>query len=111
MAMWFLRGLRKGVVTTRYPEVVDDWAAALPTPPTFESGSLTVHLVDHLVAICPSGAIRREGHEMVFDVGACTACGRCLEAAMGAAVPSRVFELAATRRADLVKRLPIREGV
>ena len=33
MALWFLRGVRRGVVTTRYPTEVDSWTAQLPTPP------------------------------------------------------------------------------
>ncbi|MBO0714664.1 MAG: hypothetical protein J2O39_09880 [Acidimicrobiales bacterium] len=110
MALWFLRGLRRGVVTTRYPEVTDEWARVLPTPPRFRPGALTVALADRLAEACPSGALRREGRHLVFDVGACTSCGRCRELAPLAAVPSGVFELAATDRADLVKRIPIEGG-
>lgn len=107
MALWFLRGLRRGVVTTRYPVATDEWARALPTPPRFRPGTLTAALADRLAEACPSGALRREGRDLVFDVGACTACGRCVDLAPGAAVPSGVFELAATDRAALVKRIPI----
>jgi dissimilatory sulfite reductase (desulfoviridin) alpha/beta subunit len=107
MALWFLRGLRKGIVTTRYPAAVDPWASRLPTPPVFDPGRLTVGLADRLVAVCPSSALRREASQLVLDLGACTACGRCLVAARGAAEPSGIFELAATRREDLVKRVAI----
>ena len=44
---------------------------------------------------------------LIFDVGACTACGRCREAAPEAVTASGEFELAATARADLVKRIPL----
>jgi dissimilatory sulfite reductase (desulfoviridin) alpha/beta subunit len=107
MALWFLRGLRRGVVTTRYPASTDEWARALPTPPRFRPGELTVALADRLAEACPSGALRREGRELVFDVGACAVCGRCIALAPHAVVPSGVFELAATDRAALVKRVPI----
>jgi len=40
-------------------------------------------------------------------VGACTACGRCREAAPGAVTASGEFELAATARGHLVKRIPL----
>jgi formate hydrogenlyase subunit 6/NADH:ubiquinone oxidoreductase subunit I len=52
-------------------------------------------------------ALRREADTLIFDVGACTACGRCQDAAPGVATPSGEFELAATSRAHLVKRIPL----
>jgi formate hydrogenlyase subunit 6/NADH:ubiquinone oxidoreductase subunit I len=45
---------------------------------------------------------------LIFDVGACTTCGRCAEAAPDATTRSGEFELAATARSALVKRIPIR---
>ncbi len=107
MAFWFLRGLRKGVVTTRYPVEVDPWAVLLPTPPVFDPRRLTGSLAERLVATCPSNALVREGGYLVLDLGACSACGRCLVVAGAAARPSGVFELAATSRQQLVKRIPI----
>ena len=96
MALWFFRGLGRQVVTTRYPSVLDPWAAALPTPPSFVPSRLTTELVQRLVESCPSGALRQEDRELVLDVGACTACGMCQRIAPDAVAPSGVFELAAT---------------
>jgi ferredoxin len=107
MAFWFLRGLRKGVVTTRYPLEVDPWARLLPTPPVFDPRRLTGSLADRVVEACPGNALAREGEYLVLDLGACSACGRCLAVAGAAAKPSGVFELAATSRQQLVKRIPI----
>lgn len=107
MALWFLRGLRRGVVTTRYPLVTDRWAAGLPTPPFFYSSRLTASLADRLVEACPSGALTREDAYLVLDLGACTACGRCLAVAGPAGRPSGVFELSATRGLDLLKAIPL----
>lgn len=107
MAFWFLRGLRKGVVTTRYPIVTDPWAERLPTPPVFDPRRLTRSLADRLVEACPSTTLAREGAELVLDLGACSTCGRCLRVAGAAAKPSGVFELAATSHEQLVKRIPI----
>jgi formate hydrogenlyase subunit 6/NADH:ubiquinone oxidoreductase subunit I len=104
---WFLRGVRRGVVTTRYPKRADPSADALPTPPAFRPDALTRALADQLEAICPSRALTRDADTLVFDAGACTACGRCREFAPGAVTASGKFELAASSRADLVKRIPL----
>jgi ferredoxin-like protein FixX len=108
MTLWFLRGLRRGVVTTRYPARPDSSAADLPTPPVFRAHALGRADADRLAAVCPSRALRREDDELVFDVGACTACGRCFEEASEAVWPSGEFELAVTSRAHLIKRIPLR---
>jgi ferredoxin len=107
MPLWTLRGLRRGVVTTRYPARPDPSAELLPTPPAFRPDALTRQLADRLVAVCPSRALGRDGDVLVFDVGACTACGRCRAEAPGATASSGEFELAATARAHLVKRIPL----
>jgi formate hydrogenlyase subunit 6/NADH:ubiquinone oxidoreductase subunit I len=108
MPFWFARGLRRGVVTTRYPARSDGSAAFLPTPPAFRPRQLTRQTADRLVAVCPSMALHRQDDVLIFDVGACTACGRCAEAAPDAVTPSGEFELATTARSALVKRIPIR---
>jgi ferredoxin len=109
MPLWFARGLRRGVVTTRYPARPDpSGAACLPTPPAFRPGCLTPRTAGLLVAACPSRALRCQDDTLIFDVGACTACGRCEQAAPDAVASSGEFELAATERSALVKRIPLR---
>ena len=108
MTLWFLRGLRRGVVTTRYPARRDASAASLPTPPAFRPGALTRETADRLARTCPSAALRRDGDTLVFDVGKCTACGRCAAEAPDAVTSSGAFELAATTRSDLSKKIPLR---
>jgi formate hydrogenlyase subunit 6/NADH:ubiquinone oxidoreductase subunit I len=110
MPLWFTRGLRRGVVTTRYPARPESSAALLPTPPAFRPRQLTRESADHIVAVCPSNALSRHGNDLILDVGACTACGRCADAAPDAVVPSGEFELAVTARAALVKVIPILGG-
>jgi formate hydrogenlyase subunit 6/NADH:ubiquinone oxidoreductase subunit I len=107
MPLWFIRGLRRGVVTTHYPARPDPSAAHLPTPPAFRPHRLDRALAARLCEVCPSRALRRVGDVLIFDVGACTACGRCRETAPEAVTASGEFELAATDRADLVKRIPL----
>jgi formate hydrogenlyase subunit 6/NADH:ubiquinone oxidoreductase subunit I len=82
----------------------------LPTPPSFRADALTPELADLLCWVCPSHALRRDGDAILFDVGACTACGRCQEVAPGAVRASGEFELAATNRAALIKRIPLLGG-
>ena len=108
MPLWFARGLRRGVVTTRYPARADESAAWLPAPPAFRSDRLTRQAADRMVAVCPGPALSRRDGMLVFDVGACTACGRCAEAAPGVVTSSGEFELAATARSALIKKIPIR---
>jgi hypothetical protein len=132
MPLWFFRGLRRGVVTTRYPAGPDASAASLPSPPAFRPGALTspateraaprppskptlgrgaalgdVIVADVLVAVCPSRALRRDLDALIFDAGRCTACGRCADAEPGAVGVSGELDLAATERAHLVKRIPL----
>jgi formate hydrogenlyase subunit 6/NADH:ubiquinone oxidoreductase subunit I len=107
MPQWFLRGLRRGVVTTRYPARPDPSAADLPSPPAFRPEALTRQTADALVAICPSRALTRSGFTLVLDIGACTTCGECQLAAPQAVIASGVFELAATDRESLRKRIPL----
>jgi hypothetical protein len=107
MAFWFYRGLRRGIVTTRYPKQVDPWTAGLPTPPAFHSARLTPELVDRLVEGCGADALWREDHDLVVDLGRCTGCGRCVELGEGVVGTSGVFLLAAAERSALIKRVPI----
>jgi formate hydrogenlyase subunit 6/NADH:ubiquinone oxidoreductase subunit I len=108
MPQWFVRGLRRGVVTTRYPARPEPSAAFLPTPPAFRPQRLTRETADTLVRICPSRALRRAGDTLTFDAGSCTACGQCRAAEPEAVVTSGEFELAATSRSALIKRIPLR---
>lgn len=107
MAFWFYRGLRRGVVTTRYPKVVDAWTADLPSPPRFAAERLTREVADRLTEVCPAGALSRQAGELVMDLGRCTGCGRCLEVARDVATPSGWFLLATADREALIKRIPI----
>ena len=107
MPLWFVRGLRRGVVTTRYPARPDPSATGLPTPPAFRPEVLTRELADTLVALCPSHALAREDDTLFFDAGARTACGQCRAAAPAAVAGSGEFELAVTSRTALRRHIPL----
>lgn len=110
MTLWFLRGIRRRIVTTRYPDRPEPSVQDLPTAPVFRADLLTGDLVDELARICPSRALSREADVLRYDIGACTACARCLAIAGPAARPSGDIELAATDRDHLIKRIPFSEG-
>ncbi len=107
MPQWFVRGLRRGVVTTRYPARPDPSASFLPVPPAFRPGALTRQVAGELVRICPSAAFSLAADALIFDAGACTACGRCRDLAPAAVTSSGEFELATTDRSALVRPIPL----
>src|ERR1700749_3451598 len=82
--MWALRGLRNGVLTTRWPARPDDYAARTRGPatvlapgsqPPSQNGQAS------LAGLCPTGAISQDGRGAVaLDQGQCIQCGRCVAA-------------------------------
>jgi Ni,Fe-hydrogenase III small subunit/ferredoxin len=75
MSLWVLRGLRDGVVTTRWPKKPDEYAGAWRGPVTV-IGDAGAPDVDGL---CPTGAIGVADRVRV-DQGKCILCGRCVAA-------------------------------
>jgi Ni,Fe-hydrogenase III small subunit/ferredoxin len=80
--MWVLRGLRDGILTTRWPARPDQYAAATRGPATV----LAVPASDQvpgadLVGLCPVGAISvDDAGRPRLDQGSCVLCGRCVQA-------------------------------
>ena len=99
MLAWILRGLRKGVVTSRYPHRPD---------PELEGFRARIEVANResagaeLEAICPTGAIRVEAGRVSLDRGACILCGACVEVAPERFRFSSAYETADRRRAGLV---------
>jgi ferredoxin len=69
MSIWVLRGLRDGVVTTRWPRRPDAYADGWRGP---ARALAPADAVDP--ALCPTGAISAQG----IDQGRCILCGRCV---------------------------------
>jgi formate hydrogenlyase subunit 6/NADH:ubiquinone oxidoreductase subunit I len=107
---WLWRGVRSGVVTTRYPDRAE----------TMPSGWRGVALLDAercqpegstppCVRTCLSGALFVVGEgasnrQVRLDAAACIACGLCVGACPQRALSmSPAFELAARSRARLVR--------
>jgi Ni,Fe-hydrogenase III small subunit/ferredoxin len=76
MSLWVLRGLRDGVVTTRWPRRPDEYADSWHGPATVRGEAADV---DGVEALCPTGAITAGPDGRVrLDQGACILCGRCV---------------------------------
>jgi Ni,Fe-hydrogenase III small subunit/ferredoxin len=75
MLDWVVRGLRNGVVTTRYPRAPE-------TPPENFRGRVelieTTDADASLEALCPTGAIRVVGGRVSLDRRSCILCGDCV---------------------------------
>ena len=80
MSPWVLRGLRDGVVTTRWPARSDPYASGWRGPATVV-GTAGVAVTEGLDALCPTGAISVQPAEGIhLDQGRCVLCGRCVAA-------------------------------
>lgn len=74
MSIWVLRGLRDGVVTTRWPGRSDEYADSWRGPVTVRSGATA----QGASGLCPTGAIQVSGDGVRVDQGRCILCGRCV---------------------------------
>jgi Ni,Fe-hydrogenase III small subunit/ferredoxin len=78
MLEWFVRGLRKGRVTTAYPR------RAEPPPPGFHGPiEVSAAAADNgsISEVCPTGAITLDHHRRyMVDRGRCIQCGACVRA-------------------------------
>jgi Ni,Fe-hydrogenase III small subunit/ferredoxin len=80
---WLLRGLRDGVVTTRYPARPDDYgddyraavAVAGPVPTRDGDGRIP----NDVATVCPTSAITTDREHVELDRGRCILCGRCVD--------------------------------
>ena len=72
MSIWVLRGLRDGVVTTRWPGQPDAYADTWRGPAL----AATSRPGADPLPLCPTGAISAE--PLRVDQGKCILCGRCV---------------------------------
>jgi len=105
VSIWVLRGLRDGVVTTRWPARPDAYAEAWrgPARPLERGGRRT-----DLTGICPTGAITVTGGTVRVDQGRCILCGRCVAERPGVFAWSKgaAGPAALTREQLIIPELP-----
>lgn len=104
---WVTRGLREGIVTTRYPRRSDGYGTSFQGHVVCASGA-TSDEVEAAAAACPTGAIALEAAGARLDRGSCILCGRCCDIAPRSFHFEPGFETAALRRRVLV--VPAGEG-
>jgi Ni,Fe-hydrogenase III small subunit len=78
MLKWLVRGLRHGVVTTRYPAHPEE------APPGFHGRVAVLNEVgagDGLAELCPTGAIEVGDGRVSLDRARCILCGACVREA------------------------------
>ncbi len=75
MSIWVFRGLRNGVVTTRWPARPDSYAEGWQGPARPQAVSIPG---DGVEMLCPTGAIAVAGTSVWVDQGRCILCGRCV---------------------------------
>jgi Ni,Fe-hydrogenase III small subunit/ferredoxin len=73
---WVLRGLRDGVVTTRYPARRDQYGETFPGAVGVNRHAPAPH--PDVPRICPTGAIGRRDGRVTLDRGRCILCGACV---------------------------------
>ena len=99
---WIPRGLREGIVTSRYPRRPDGYADGF-------SGTLVVHAPEHTapevreaIEVCPTSAIAHEAGRVRLDRGRCILCGRCTVTSPDVFRFDEDVEVSSTARQSLV---------
>ena len=106
---WVRKGLKTGVLTTRYPAVPEPMPAGFRARLVLDcAGCWADAACEDCINVCPTQALILERNadgrpvRLHLDLGACIGCGLCVEACpKGAITFSPEYETAARRREDL----------
>jgi hydrogenase-4 component H len=116
---WLIRGMRTGVVTTRYPREPETLPEGFRGRPSLDPSCCQAgDGCDRCVQACLPGAITLIGHQngqqsirFSLNYGACIMCGLCVTACPGGAMTmSPDYELAARLPADLMYAANLSRG-
>lgn len=105
---WVPRGLREGIVTSRYPRRADGYGTEFRGSVVVDGAHGVGPTVVAAAQACPTGAITLEGDVAHLDRGRCILCGRCTELCPAVFRFDADFETAAERR-DLLVVPPLAE--
>jgi formate hydrogenlyase subunit 6/NADH:ubiquinone oxidoreductase subunit I len=105
---WIWRGLRTGIVTTRYPARPEPQPDGVRNLLVLDASSVQRADAERYVAVCPTGAITATDSEFRLDLGRCIQCGRCVDLGINGMFRfTSQYEVATRSRADLLTRIPI----
>lgn len=99
---WISRGLRNGIVTSRYPRKADDLGAEFRGSVTVNRRVVSNGDAQRVIELCPSQAIALRGDDLTLDRGACVLCGRCVQELPDVFQFSRSLETSSNVRHALV---------
>lgn len=99
---WIPRGLREGVVTSRYPRRHDGYGTGFRASVAVASVTATEPPILSAVAACPTGAVTSDSGQVRLDRGRCILCGRCVEVCPELFRFDAGFETSVERREALV---------
>jgi Ni,Fe-hydrogenase III small subunit/ferredoxin len=79
---WVTRGIREGIVTSRYPHRPDGYGpsfhAAVRVRDPEDTVELDQHELETVIGLCPTQAISADRGRFHLDQGRCIGCGRCV---------------------------------
>jgi Ni,Fe-hydrogenase III small subunit len=112
MIRWFLRGVSRSRVTTRYPRGDEPAPAGFRARALLDPDAIDEHDAATLAAACLPGALRvTAGGGLLLDGSRCIGCGLCVDGSGGSGVTMDPgYELATSSRERLVVGGGVREG-
>jgi Ni,Fe-hydrogenase III small subunit/ferredoxin len=99
---WIPRGLREGIVTTRYPRGPDGYDPGFRGTVAVDDVHVAHPGLDVAAEACPTGAISVVAGRARLDRGGCILCGRCTELVPDVFRFDPSFETSSVRRGHLV---------
>lgn len=99
---WIWRGIRTGVLTTRYPARLDHLSPGYRGFPAIDEALCRDGACAAAAAICPTQALAAAPQGLQLDLGRCIQCGLCADVCPEAIRMVPAFEVAAQRRSDLI---------
>ena len=99
---WIPRGLRDGIVTSRYPRRPDGYGERFHGGVVVHRGRESDHRIAAIAEACPTDAISIEAGQPRLDRGRCILCGRCTEMHPEVFRFDADFETSAVRRDRLI---------